>query len=75
MARDLTEMQSDLDELRRAAASGALMIRHGEKSVTYRSMADLQVAISNLQTEIAGLSGTSRRKQIRLRYRRGTEAA
>lgn len=72
MARTLTEMQTDLDELRRAAASGALSIRHGEKSVTYRSMAELQVAISNLEQEMAAANGTKRKKQVRLHYRRGT---
>lgn len=44
--------QSDIDALKVAIASGILRVRHGEKDVTYQSLADMQRALRMMQAEV-----------------------
>lgn len=66
----LSELQTRLETLKKARGSGALMVRHGDQSVTYRSLAEMEQIISELEGEIAALGGTRRRK-IRYAYQSG----
>lgn len=46
--------QSELDALRAARNRGALVVRHGDKSVTYRSLGEMDRLISRMERELAG---------------------
>ena len=61
----IDELYAQRDALRRTLRSGALEVRHGEKSVKYRTAADLQAALSDVQREIAEFDG---KRPPRLRY-------
>lgn len=65
MALDLTEMNELLDELKRARASGVLVVKHGDTTTTYRSIDEINRAISALEGDISKLTGKRRR---RVRY-------
>jgi hypothetical protein len=54
--------QAQIDALKTSIASGVLTVRHGEKTVTYRSLAEMQELLSRMEADVAG--GTRRR----LRY-------
>jgi hypothetical protein len=62
---------ADIDALDRAIASGELMVRHGERQVTYRSLDELIKARATIAAEIAASAATSRAYP---RYQRATFA-
>lgn len=62
MAIEVTEMKEMLDELVRARSSGVLVVKHGDTTTTYRSIAELERAISALEGDIAKAEGRRRRK-------------
>ena len=53
----LAELQTRRDALQRARDSGVLMLREGDKQVTYQSVADQDGVLAALDREINGLSG------------------
>ncbi|MBL8577734.1 MAG: hypothetical protein JNK47_10940 [Mesorhizobium sp.] len=55
------ELNAQLTALKKARASGALVIRHGDTQVTYRSIAELQKAIDAIQNELDALTGKRKR--------------
>lgn len=59
---DLTDAQARLAALKKARDSGVLTVKHGEEMVTYRSLSEIERIIAELEGEIAGLAGTSRRR-------------
>jgi hypothetical protein len=59
---DLLAQRSNLV---RAMRSGVLTVTHGEKSVKYRSMSELQSALSGLDAELGTEAGLRKR---RVRY-------
>jgi biopolymer transport protein ExbD len=65
VALDLTEMNELLDDLKRARASGVLVVKHGDTTTTYRSVDEITKAISELEGDIAKAAGRRRR---RVRY-------
>jgi len=56
--------ESDLDAVREAIASGELRVDYRDRSVTYRSVAELKEAKSEIEREIAGGKDTTRPKQF-----------
>jgi 5-enolpyruvylshikimate-3-phosphate synthase len=46
--------QSQIDALKAAIAQGALTVRHGDTSITYRSMAEMREALSMMEAEVNG---------------------
>lgn len=52
----LIELQTQLDKLRTARASGVTRVIDGAKSVEYRSMAELETAIRRTVEDIARLT-------------------
>ncbi|MGY4297139.1 hypothetical protein ACVWXN_005234 [Bradyrhizobium sp. i1.4.4] len=54
---DVTDLQSQLDELKRAYRSGARTVSYDGKSVTYADGAELRAAIASLESEIARAMG------------------
>ena len=61
----LEQLQARLEALDVAIASGVLRVEHNGRSVTYQSLADLLRARALVESQIAELNGTSRR---RVRY-------
>lgn len=53
--------QTDIDNLKKAIASGVLTVRHGDESVTYRSLADLERALARAENAVNGADLTTRR--------------
>jgi hypothetical protein len=46
--------QQQIDELRSAIASGQLLVRSGDRSVQYRSLAEMQTALRMMEADVAG---------------------
>lgn len=63
-------LQSDIDALTEALATGERLVRKGDKTIEYRSVAELTAARDRLVAlkaeEEAVVAGTTRPKQIRL---------
>lgn len=54
--------QSDVDELRRAIATGAMRVRYADgREVTYRTLAEMRETLTMMTDEVrGGASGSSR---------------
>lgn len=46
--------QAQIDALKAARNSGTLTVRHGETTVTYRSLAELNSIIRDMEAELNG---------------------
>lgn len=53
--------QADLDRLYQAYYSGALSVKHGETSTTFRSRAELKAMIDELEAALNGGGAGARR--------------
>lgn len=62
--------QTQLEALQRALATGEHRVSFGDKTVEYRTVAELQAAIRTVEAEIARGSGTAKR-QIRVTTAKG----
>ena len=60
--------QTQIDNLKRAYASGVLTVREGETSTTFRSLEEIKDAIREMEEEV---SGTPRIRQILPKIRPG----
>jgi hypothetical protein len=67
---DVTALQTRLDALKKARASGVLTVRHGDTQTTFRSLDEIDRIIASLEAEIASASGTPRRR-VRYIYQAG----
>ena len=61
---------AQLDALRRALATGERRVTFGDKTVEYRTVAELQTAIRTVEAEIAR-GGTTSKRQIRVTTGKG----
>ena len=68
---DLATMQARLDALEELKASGVLSTMYEGKKVEYRSMADLNTAITSLENKIAAASNQRRGGAGMIRFSRG----
>jgi hypothetical protein len=63
MARISTDVQADIDNLRRAIGTGARRVEFGSgvtRHITeFRSLADMQSTLAVLQAELSGLAGAT----------------
>lgn len=55
--------QADLDAIQEALASGALTVKHRDRQVTYRSIAELERVESKIKAQL-GQAGTRRNSPI-----------
>ena len=62
--------QADLEALQAALAKGEKRVSFGDKTVEYRSVAELQAAIRSVEAEIARGMGAAKR-QIRITTGKG----
>lgn len=60
MALLLSELESLLDELIRARSSGEARVSYGDEQVVYRSVEEIDRAISRLELQIAEAKGEKR---------------
>ena len=67
----LQELEADLANLKKIKSEGALKVQDGDKRVEYRSLAEVDRAITDIEGEFAGLNGTRRTRQIRIYPNRG----
>lgn len=63
---------AQLNALKKALATGERRVSFGDKTVEYRSVAELQAAIRTVEAELARSAGTSRKQQIRVTTRKAT---
>lgn len=76
MARTSTEIARDIDDLRKARASGARRVEFGSgatrHAVDYRSIPEMDAALAGLETELAALTApTGMRRIAYLEHDRG----
>ncbi|MEY9236430.1 low affinity Fe/Cu permease [Bradyrhizobium japonicum] len=55
---DIADLQSQLNELKRAYRSGARSVSYDGKTVTYADGAELRAVIASLENEIARATGS-----------------
>ncbi len=65
MAITLTELETMRDALIRARSSGELRVTHGERTTVYRSIDEINAAISQLEDDIAEASGVAKAPLVR----------
>lgn len=58
-----TDLEAQLTALKNARASGAQVVRYvsngNERSITYRSVDDINKAIASVEADLANVNGTS----------------
>lgn len=59
MAADLATLQARLDLLKRSLASGTAEVSYNGRTVRYRSVAEIQAAIKDVESDIASATGGS----------------
>ena len=59
------------DALQAALASGALTVRYGDVSTTYRSVSELREALKVVETALAKAAGNTPLRQVRVSTDRG----
>lgn len=63
--------QTDVDALKAALATGALTVRYGETSTTYRSLVEMREILAIMEREVAEDAGTTRRRLTFLYTQKG----
>lgn len=58
---EIDDLTAQLAALKKARGSGVLIVRHGDTSVTYRTMQDILDAIIAVQNDIDKLNGNTRK--------------
>lgn len=71
MAETVEHLEAQRLALVKAMRSGALQVRHGDKSVNYRSMSEMQTALDMIDEDIAVASGKKKKRITYLRVSRG----
>jgi len=67
----MTYTQADLEALQRALANGERRVSFGDKTVEYRSVAELQAAIRTVAAALARDAGAPPARQIRVTTSKG----
>lgn len=61
MALTAEQIAAQLDSLKKARNSGVLIVRHGDESTQFRSLAEMDKIIASLEGQLA----TTKRKRVR----------
>ncbi|MEN2977871.1 hypothetical protein P7L78_19145 [Tistrella bauzanensis] len=64
------ELRAQLESLRAQRATGVAQVRHGDRSVTYRTGPEIDAAIRQIETDLAAAERRIRRR-VPLYYGRG----
>lgn len=70
-ASELAALKDQLKALKAARASGVLIVRHGDESLQYRSMAEIVSAINAVKSDIRALTGEVRKPAYGIQYTKG----
>lgn len=62
---------AQLDALKRALATGERRVTFGDKTVEYRSVDELQLAIRTVEADLTRQAGAPTKRQIRLTTSKG----
>jgi len=65
MALSESEIENRITSIRKARDSGVLIVRHGDTSTQFRSLAEMDKIISDLEAELSAAQGV---KKSRVRY-------
>lgn len=65
MALTPSEIEARITALRKAIDSGVLIVRHGDESTQFRSLAEMEKILAKLEGDLAAANGT---KRSRVRY-------
>ena len=68
MALALSELETLRDELIRARSSGEARVSYGDKAVVYRSITEIESAISSLDQLIGAQKGEKKKVEHRRHY-------
>lgn len=71
MPADLPTLQGRLDGLKASIANGRLEVSYAGRTTRYRSIAEIQAAIKDVETDIAALSGSHIRRTYRFHTGKG----
>ena len=71
MPADLPTLQGRLDALKLAIANGRSEVSYAGRTTKYRSIAEIQAAIKNVETDIAALNGTKILRTYRFHSHKG----
>ena len=71
MAETVEQLQAQRLALVKAMRSGALNVRHGDKSVQYRSMEEMRAALDMIDEDIAEASGKKKKRITYVSVTRG----
>jgi hypothetical protein len=71
MSADLPTLQGRLDALKMALTNGHSEVSYAGRTTKYRSIADIQAAIKDVETDIASLQGKPIRRTYRFRTHKG----
>jgi hypothetical protein len=58
MAATLSQLQSRLDSLKKALASGHRSVSYHDRRVEFRDLNEIKTAIADVESDIAALQGT-----------------
>ena len=71
MPADLATLQGRLDALKSAIANGKSEITYAGRTTKYRSIAEIQAAIKDVESDVAALNGTKILRTYRFHSNKG----
>ncbi|MFL9499220.1 phage head-tail joining protein [Rhodopseudomonas palustris] len=60
MALTAAQIEERIAQIRAARDSGVLIVRHGDAQSTFRSLAEMNAIIADLQSQLAAVTGAKR---------------
>jgi hypothetical protein len=64
MADTAEQISAKLKAIRDARDTGALFVRHGDTQTTFRSVAEMNAIIADLESQLSTVQGTAPRKRV-----------
>lgn len=61
---DVTVIQKRIDAMEKAMATGALVVRHGETSTTFRSLSEMEEILARLYRQLADAAGDKPKRRV-----------
>jgi hypothetical protein len=71
MAAEYQFTEAEYTALKKAIASGALVVRYEDKQVEYRSIEQMERVLSKMERELKGTAGTDIIRQARIKTTKG----
>lgn len=65
MALTAEQLEARISAIRAARDAGVLVTRHGDTSTQFRSLAEMDQIIANLEAELAAVNGESPKMKVR----------